>query len=138
MEAIFRKSINSTDTKKLLSQLRPVLNVNPQTESRLTLLHLLRQTKRNSDYILSYVELRRQNPSLTQEQLIMLDEMWNDALHCSTQSVILMPLLFLPGRARIRKGITALSDTYEQLRLSAILVCQDAEPTLMDSVAFSL
>jgi hypothetical protein len=96
---------------------------------------LKRQVRQNCDAVISYVQhvLPTAKPGSYHETI--LQELRADVLRARQEC----------GRvnenfsgAKHRSKLTQLHAAYEELRLTAILVCQKAEPELMDSLAVSL
>src|SRR6185437_5866372 len=135
MDPVFRRE-SITSITALLSELRPVRFPEAAEVSAKEVILLKRDIVRNCDLLIAYAYfcLRRRS-MLSPDQVIILEQLLRDA-HETKRQCGKVTVNFL--RPRHRRILTNVRDAYEETRLAALLVCQQSEPALMDSLTVSL
>lgn len=140
MDPVFRKC-TITSIPLLLAELRPVRFPDPLQGAALGLeavvvIKLKRDIRRNAELLIcySYSQLRSRE-MLNADVDIILNQLLRDAHEVRRECGKVSVNFLRPKHQRI---LARLRDAYEEMRLAAILVCQQNEPTLIDSLTVAL
>jgi hypothetical protein len=135
MDPVFRKTTITT-IPLLLTELRPVRFPEPAEVTAIEVIKLKRDVQRNCELIMAfcYAQLRSQ-ALLSQDLAIMLNQLLRDAHETRRECGKVSGNFMRPKHKRI---LANLRTAYEEMRLAAILVCQQSEPTLIDSLTVAL
>ena len=134
MEPVFHRSTILT-IPDLLAHLRPVRFPESHQVKAKDLVKLKRTIRHNCEMLCDYAYVQLRESPLSDSMTIMLKQLLRDA-HETRRECGKVSVNFLgPRHGRILTGVRA---AYEDLRLTALLVCQQSEPTLMDSLTISL
>jgi hypothetical protein len=95
---------------------------------------LKRDVRRNTEVLMSLVQHLLPAGMASPTHLVILNQLRTDVFkvrrECGKVTVTLRP--------RHRRIVTGLQKAYEEMRLSAILVCQQTEPEHIDSLTVAL
>lgn len=131
MDPIFRK-ITITSVPTAIEELRRVRF--PQDFiSAEELIVLKRDVRRNTDVLMSLVH--HLLPAATPTHLAVLNQLRRDLFEVRRECGKLAVNFLRPRHRRI---VERLQKAYEEMRLSAILVCQQTEPEHIDSLVVAL
>jgi hypothetical protein len=142
MDPVFRKT-TITSIPLLLTELRPVRFPDPLGAAgsapdleAVTVIKLKRDIRRNAELLIcySYAQLRSRE-MLDPDVEIIVNQLLRDAHEVRRECGKVSVNFLRPKHQRI---LSRLKDAYEEMRLAAIIVCQQSEPTLIDSLTVSL
>jgi hypothetical protein len=135
MDPLFRK-LEITTIAALLSELRPVRFPEDQYVDAVEVIRLKRDIRRNCDLLICYAYCQLRTAALlTPDHIIILNQLLRDA-HEVRHEYGKVAVNFL--RPRHKRILANVKVAYEEMRLAAILVCQQSEPALIDSLTVAL
>lgn len=135
MDPMFKR-LEITCIPALLAELRPVRFPEGQYLEPREVIELKRDIRRNCELLICYVYAQlRTSALLTPDHLVILKQLLRDA-HEVRRECGKVSVNFL--RPRHRRILAKLRPAYEEMRLAAILVCQQSEPMLIDSLTVAL
>lgn len=135
MHPLFRKS-TITDIASLLPGLRRARFPETTEVTAKEVIQLKADIRYNCDLIIQYVYVQLRNVAMLPSGMdAILNQLLSDAYtvkkECGKVSVNFL-------RPKHRRILCGMKSAYEELRLAAILVCQQSEPTLIDSLTVAL
>jgi hypothetical protein len=135
MDPVFRKT-TITSISLLLTELRPVRFPISQDLEAVEVIKLKRDIRRNAELLIcySYAQLRSRE-MLDPDVKIILNQLLRDAHEVRRECGKVSVNFLRPKHQRILAKVKA---AYEEMRLAAIIVCQQSEPTLIDSLTVAL
>jgi hypothetical protein len=135
MEPVFRKT-SITSIAEVLPQLRPVRFPEATQLTAKEVIELKRDIRCNCELLIQYAYVRiRTQAMLSGDASSILNQLLRDAHEVRRECGKVSVSFLGPRNKRI---ITKIQAAYEEMRLAAILVCQQSEPTLMDSLTVAL
>jgi hypothetical protein len=135
MDPVFRKS-SITSFALLLHELRPVRFPDTPELDSVTVIELKRDIRHNAEALISYCYFKLRIPgTLDPDEKLILNQLLLDAHQVRSECGKVSVNFIQPKHRRI---LSRLSDAYYQMRLAAIIVCQQSEPTLIDSLTITL
>jgi hypothetical protein len=134
MDPLFRKS-TITDIPCLLPELRPVRFPDADITA-VEVIALKRDVRRNCDLLIQFCYAQLRTRALLPDGLeTILNQLLRDA-HEVRRECGKVSVNFL--RPKHRRILSRLRAAYEEMRLAAIIVCQQSEPALIDSLTVAL
>lgn len=135
MDPVFRKNA-ITCIPMLLHELRPVRFPESAQVTAKEVIELKRDIRRNCELVLAYAYSQlRTSAMLSPDQVIILKQLVLDAHEVRREYGKVSVNFLRPRHQRILANVRL---AYEQMRLAAIVVCQQSEPALMDSLTVAL
>jgi hypothetical protein len=134
VDPIFQR-ITITSVEAAIPELRQARFPKEQYVSSAEVIALKRDARRNADVLQSLVHHLLPAAAASPGHLAILNQLRRDLFEvrreCGKVSVNFL-------RPRPRRIVQKLHKAYEEMRLSAILVCQQSEPELIDSLTVAL
>jgi hypothetical protein len=134
MERLFRR-IRITSIESLLSALAPVRFPDDQQITAVEVIRVKGEIRANCDLLLQYVHAVLPAAVASPGRLIMLNQLRRDIFEVRAECGKVSVNFLRPKHKRILSRVRA---AYEEMRLAAIVVCQQEEPALIDSLTVAL
>lgn len=134
MDPIFRK-ITITNVPAAIAELRPTRFPEDEYIDAREVIALTRDVRRNADVLQSLVHHLLPAAAGSPSHLAILNQLRRDLFavrrECGRVSVNFL-------RPKHRRIVTGLQSAYEEMRLSAILMCQQSEPEFIDNLTAAM
>jgi hypothetical protein len=134
MERLFRR-IKITTIDALITALNPVRFPDDQQIGPVEVIRLKSEIRANCDLLLEYVHAVLPAAVASTGRLIILNQLRRDIFEVRSECGKVSVNFLRPKHKRILSRVRA---AYEEMRLAAIVVCQQEEPALMDSLTVAL
>jgi hypothetical protein len=134
MERLFRR-IKITSIEALIAALSPVLFPDDQQITSVEIIQVKREIRTNCDLLLEYVHAVLPAAVASPGRLIILNQLRRDIFEVRSECGKVSVNFLRPKHKRILSRLRA---AYEEMRLAAIVVCQQEEPALIDSLTVAL
>lgn len=133
-ERVFRR-IRITTVEALIASLSPVRFPDDPQITAVELIRIKSDIRANCDLLLEYVHAVLPAAVASPGRLIILNQLRRDIFEvrneCGKVSVNFL-------RPKHRRILSRVHSAYEEMRLAAILLCQQEEPALIDSLTVAL
>lgn len=133
-ERLFRR-IKITTIESLIASLNPVRFPDDQQTTAVEVIRLKGEIRANCDLLLEYVHAVLPAAVASPGRLIILNQLRRDVFEVRSECGKVSVNFLRPKHKRILSRLRA---AYEEMRLAAIVVCQQEEPALIDSVTVAL
>jgi hypothetical protein len=134
MERLFRR-IKITSIEQLIAALSPVRFPDDQQITAVEVIRIKGEIRANCDLLLEYVHAVLPAAVASPGRLIILNQLRRDIFEVRSECGKVSVNFLRPKNKRILSRTRA---AYEEMRLAAIVVCQQQEPALMDSLTVAL
>jgi hypothetical protein len=133
-ERLFRR-IKITTIEALIAALHPVRFPDDQQITAVEVIRLKGAIRANCDLLLEYVHAALPAAVAYPGRLISLNQLRRDIFDVRSECGRVSVNFLRPKHKRILSRLRA---AYEEMRLAAIVVCQQEEPALIDSLTVAL
>jgi hypothetical protein len=133
-ERLFRR-IKITSIEALIAALSPVRFPDDQQITSVEIIQVKREIRTNCDLLLEYVHAVLPAAVASPGRLIILNQLRRDIFEVRSECGKVSVNFLRPKHKRILSRLRA---AYEEMRLAAIVVCQQEEPALIDSLTVAL
>lgn len=133
-ERLFRR-IKVTTIEGLIASLKPVHFPDDQQITAVQIIRLKSDIRANCDVLLEYVQAGLPAAVAWPGRLIILNQLRRDIFEVRTECGKVSVDFLRPKHKRILSQVRA---AYEEMKLAAIVVCQQEEPALIDSLTVAL
>jgi hypothetical protein len=134
MERLFRR-VKIISIEQLIAALSPVRFPDGQQITAVEVIRVKGEIRANCDHLLEYVHAVLPAAVAYPERLIILNQLRRDIFEVRSECGKVSVNFLRPKHKRI---LTRVRSAYEEMRLAAIVVCQQQEPALMDSLTVAL
>ncbi|HEY4678903.1 MAG TPA: hypothetical protein VIJ01_17180 [Candidatus Angelobacter sp.] len=134
LERLFRR-IKTTSIEALIVAVKPVRFPDEQQITAVEVIRLKSEIRTNCDLLLEYVHAVLPAAVASPGRLIILNQLRRDIFEVRSECGKVSVNFLRPKNKRILSRLRA---AYEEMRLAAIVVCQQEEPALIDSLTVAL